>query len=265
MAVIKSQFAGSFVKDAIVLDMGDLRRQGDQLREAAKAQADGLVAEAKVKAAELAKTAENEAKTRGFEQGMAQGLEQGRKTGHAEALNKMQAQLNQIQQGWLGAAQAWNDQRAQMDREARQAVLQLGLLFAEKVVQRVIQVDPMVIVDQLAESLAYVMRPTDVTVHINPEDRPALEESMPQLIAGLPHLLHVRLVDDATVARGGCTIQYGQGRIDATVHTQMQRLVELMIPSDETHGDANGSQTLETLANANELPPASTDASPEQA
>ncbi len=237
MAVIKHQLAGAFVKDAIVLDMGDLRRQADNIVDAAKAQAQRIITDAKAKAVDILNAAEAEGKSRGLSQGQQQGLEKGRQAGHAEALAKAQTQLQQIQQGWLAAAQAWNDQRVLMDREAREAVMQMGLIFAEKVVQRVIQVDPLVIVDQLAEALSYVMRPTDVTVQINPADRPAIEEALPQMLAGLSQLEHVRLVDDATVSRGGCRIAYGQGRIDATVETQMERLVSLMIPSEDASGE----------------------------
>jgi flagellar assembly protein FliH len=230
MAVIKNQFAGGFVKDAIVLDMADLRRQADRMREAARQEADRIIAEAKSMAAALVKSAEAEARARGLEQGTRQGIEQGQRSGHAEALARSQAQLQQLQQGWLAAAQAWDDQRAAMDRDARQAILELGVLFARKVVHRTIDVDVRVVVEQVTEALRYVMRPTDVTIAIHPLDRPVLEEAMPQLAAGLPNLTHVRLVDDEATGRGGCTVTYGQGRIDATAETQLQRLVELLLP-----------------------------------
>jgi len=233
MAIIKNQFAGGFVKDAIVLDMADLRRQADRMRDAARQEADRIIADAKARAAELMRTAEIEAKTRGLEQGTQQGIDQGKRSGHAEALAKSQAQLQQLQQGWLAAAQTWDGQRAAMDRDARQAILELGLLFARKVVHRAIDVGARIVVEQVAEALRYVMRPTDVTIAIDPADRPVLEEAMPQLAVGLPNLTHVRLVDDEKIGRGGCVVTYGQGRIDATVETQLRRLVELLLPSSK--------------------------------
>ncbi len=265
MPVIKNHLAGGFVKDAIVLDMGDLRRQADQLRDAAKAQAQRMLDEAQAQADELMRKAEAEAQARGHEQGLAQGLEQGRAAGHAEALGKSQAQLRQLQQGWLAAAQAWDEQRVRMEREAKQVILQLGLLFAEKVVHRAIQADPMVVVDQVAQALAYVMRPTDVSVHIHPADRPALAEAMPQLLAGFAHLQHVHLIDDESLTRGGCSIAYGQGRIDATIETQMKRLVELIIPSDESPaatGRADEAQPDPLMANPSTPAPHTGDENP---
>ena len=40
---------------------------------------------------------------------------------------------------------------------------------------------------------------------------------------------HVTLVDDEAVGRGGCVLGYGQGRIDASIETQIQRLVESVV------------------------------------
>ncbi|MEX2213099.1 MAG: FliH/SctL family protein [Phycisphaeraceae bacterium] len=237
MAVIKNQLAPNYLRDAIVLDMGDLRRQADRLREAAQQQADQIIADAQAKAALVAKQSRADAEKAGHDQGLLKGTEEGLKKGHAEALARSDAQLKQIQNAWLEAAAGWSAQREQAERDARQTILRLGLIFAEKVVQRVVQVDSEVIVDQLAEAICYVLRPTDVTVRINPADRAAVDEAMPQLLKGLAHLEHVEVAEDDTITRGGCMVAYGQGRIDATVDTQMRRLVELIIPDGNAPTD----------------------------
>ena len=230
MPVLKHQSAPTFVRDAIVLDMSDLRAQADRIRSVAEAEAQRILAEARAKAAELAVSAESEARQKGHEQGLKQGLEEGRKSGHAEALSRSAAQLTQIQKAWIDAAAAFDAQRDEMERQVADSVLKLALVFAEKVVRRTVLVDPQTIVRQLADAISYVLRPCDVKVSIHPDDRPALEQAMPQLLAGLTHLKHVQLVDDTTLDRGGCFLAYGQGRIDATVDTQLRRLVEMMLP-----------------------------------
>jgi flagellar biosynthesis/type III secretory pathway protein FliH len=157
-------------------------------------------------------------------------------------MTKSSAQLLQLQKAWLDAAGGWNEQREQADRDARQSILRLGLMFAEKIVQRVVQVDSEVVVDQLAEAISYVLRPTDVTIRINAADRPTIDEALPALLKGLSNLQHVDVVDDDSISRGGCVVTYGQGRIDATIDTQMRRLVEMLIP------DATTSAALDVVA-----------------
>ena len=245
MPVIKQQSARTFTRDAIVLDMSDLRAQADRIKAAAEAEAQRIIAAAHAHAAEITSGAESEARAKGHEQGLQQGLEEGRKTGQADALARASAQLGQIQKSWVEAAASWDAQRDAMEREAADSVLRLALLFGEKVTRRAIAVDEQVVVRQLGDAISYVLKPCDVKVSIHPEDRPALEQALPKLLAGLTHLKHVHVVDDAGLARGGCVLAYGQGRIDATVDTQLRRLVELMLP----HGaDANTSEQNEQTA-----------------
>ena len=109
-------------------------------------------------------------------------------------------------------------------------MLDLSLAMAQKLVHRVVEIDRSVVIEQVAQALACVLRPMDVSVRIHPDDRDAIQEAMPQLMAEFPQLKRVHLVEDAAVGRGGCVMQYGQGRVDATVQTQLRRVVELMVP-----------------------------------
>lgn len=239
MPILKQQRAAPMLKEAIVLDMGDLRRQAEQLKQAARDQAERIIADAEQRAVSIAEQAGAEASSRGYEEGLAKGLEEGRQQGHAEALQQAAQQFAAIQQAWTKALQTWEQNRHDMATDARQTVLRVALLFAEKVVQRVIEVDPSVIADQLAEALQYVLRPTEVNVHIHPDDRPALDETLPAVLNEFENVTQVHLVHDEKLTRGGCTISYGQGRIDATVDTQFRRIAAMLLP-DGTPPAASG-------------------------
>lgn len=232
MPVVARTAAASLLKEAIVLDLGDLTRQGEQIIAAARAKADQIVAQARQEALDQAQEIRQRALAEAQAEGLAQGLREGRQTGHAEALAQSRAALEQLQQQWTLALAQWQESRAALEREARQGVLELGLALGEKLVQRIIEVDPTVIVDQLAAALDHVLKPLEVTVSINPQDRPVLAEALPGLIAQFPHLKAIHLKDEPAVAAGGCQLRFGQGSIDATVQTQLRRIVELLLPSD---------------------------------
>ncbi|MEE9211598.1 MAG: FliH/SctL family protein [Phycisphaeraceae bacterium] len=233
MAVIKSPNAETFLKDAVSLDLGDLSRQAARLRAAAEAKAAQIIAAAEAEAARLTETAS----AKGFDEGHARGLEQGigegSTRGRAEALEKSAEQFEQIQQVWGDTVQQLEADRADIHRQARTAVLDLAIHMAEKLVRRIIEVDRTVVIDQVAQALSYVLRPVDVTVRICPDDRRVLEEAMPDLLNSFSHLEHVQLVDDPAISSGGCVVTYGQGRIDATIETQLERVIELMRPQNE--------------------------------
>lgn len=234
MPVLKASRHGqSFAKDAIVLDLGDLGRQAARLRAAAEAKAAQIITDAERHAAQLVEGAE----TRGFEQGRQagyeQGLAEGREQGHSEALAAAADNLAKLQQAWTDVANQLDGHRREMDREARQAVLEFALKLSEKVVHRVIEVDPTVVVDQVAGALAHVLRPLDVIVRVNPADKPLLEKAIPELMSEFRHFEHIHLFDDENISCGGCMVTYGEGEIDATLEMQMQRILDLILPSAE--------------------------------
>lgn len=231
MPVMKHDDAQPVIKDAIVLDLGDVSRQAKRLLAAAETKARQILASAKQEADRLIAAAHEQGTEKGYEQGLEKGLSEGQASGHDEALQQRAEQLDQLQKAWIDAATTWESQRQTMEREARRCVLALALSFADKIVHRTIQTDDQVILDQVSAALAHVLQPTEVTIRICPEDRPVLEQAMPQLIARLDKNHHVRLADDPTIKPGGCVVSHGQGCIDASIDTQLNRLVRLLVPA----------------------------------
>ncbi len=239
MPLMKSNEADKVLGSAIVLDLGDIGRQADQLKAAAKRKAEAIIAEAERRADELATRAHDEAfeagRVEGLEQGNADGLKQGTQKAMAEA----RQQFQQLQAAWQQAADDWDEQRQTMQRLAQETILRFALRFAERIVHRVVEVDRSVIVDQLAAALAYVLKPTAPTVRIHGDDRSSLEEAMPDLLAQFNQIESLELVEDAQIERGGCVVCYGQGRIDATVQTQLDRLVRSILPDEMEQVQSN--------------------------
>ena len=234
MAVIKNAETAGMLKEAIVLDLGDIARQAAQIEAAAQAKASGIEAAARDRAAQLTENAGAE----GFEQGKAAGIEagreEGREQGRLEAFAQAEAELNQLQQTWAQTGEQLEEYRKTIAMEARQSVLELAMRLAEKIVHRTVQVDNTVVVDQVAAAFTYALGDYDVTVRISPDDRPTLEQAMPGLMDQFGRFEHVKLVDDGEIRRGGCVLSFGQGCVDATLDTQLRRIVELLMPEPET-------------------------------
>ncbi len=230
MAVLKNIAANRAIKDAIVLDMADLREQAAGIIADARREAKAIVDEALKQEKDIAAQAHDEAFAQGQQEGEAKGLAEGLEQGRTEARQQMQDQLEQLQQVWVAAGESWEADRREIERETNRAVLGFAELVAKKVVHRVIEVDQQVAVDQVAGALQHVLGPMDVTVHICPSDRPTVEHALPKLAERMGQFEHVRLVDDEAVGPGGCMVSYGQGRIDATIEKQVDRLTALLWP-----------------------------------
>lgn len=230
MPVLKQHNNTPAMREAIVLDLGDIGAQAARIRAAAETQASKIIAEARAKSESFADQLHDEAEKRGYAVGLEKGIAEGREQGRAEALAESAEQLSQLTAAWSQVATDWEQQRVDMDREARQAVLSFALSAAEKIVHRVIEVDESVVVDQAAQALSLVLSAHDASVCIHPVDRPILEDALPDLVRELATLEHIDLVDDESITPGGCVVVFGQGRVDATVERQLQRLVDLILP-----------------------------------
>lgn len=231
MALIKSNTAGTLVKGAIVLDLGDVAQQAKRLRESAEQQAAQTIAAGRREAQAQAAAIREEARQQGHKAGYEQGLQEGRDAGRKEAHQEMLQALAALEARWSQAAAQFDAQQAQLDREARMAVLELAVKLAHKIVHRVVEVDPAVVQDQVAEALSHVLRPHDVTIRVHPLDHALAAEALPKLTAQFRELRHVQVVEDQAVDRGGCIVSAGQGEIDARVETQLQRISELLLPA----------------------------------
>lgn len=231
MPVLKQNHSTPAMREAIVLDLGDIGAQAARIRAAAEAEASKIIAEAQAQSETLAEKLCHEAEQKGFAQGVEKGDAEGREQGRAQALADATEQLNQLVTAWSQVAMDWEQQRIEMEREARQAVLDFALSAAEKIVHRVIEVDESVVVDQAAQALSLVLSTQDATVCVHPVDRPILEDALPELLKELSALAHVNLIEDESITPGGCVVQFGQGRIDATVERQLQRLTDLILPA----------------------------------
>lgn len=264
MALIKSKQADALIHDAIVLDLGDLRRQANLLQEKATADAAAIVERAHqdtqhIRTAADQRTAQaetlcEEAEKRGFEEGFAKGheagLEAGRLAGHEAALKQTNEALEQLQTAWIAAANQWDSDRMRMLQEARESMLHVAVEMAQKIVHRVPQVDPTIVVDQVAQAVRHIADPQDAKVHVHPQDMAMIEEALPSILKKLGVAAHLHLIEDTECEPGGCVVTAGSGRVDAQLDAQLQRLVEAMLPLPEktintSTSPANGNPTSE--------------------
>ncbi len=239
MALIRNANAGAVARHAIVLDLGDLREQGDRMLRAARAEAEKIVAAARTERERIVAGAEEEGRAKGYAVGLAQGQVAGRQEAREAALVEHREELGGVEAAWRSALTDFESRREDLVQGALRDVLRLAAQIAGRVTKRTIVLEPAVVQDQLAAVLAVVVRPTELVVRINPEDRAIVERALPGLMAAAPAIRHAQIVDDPGVERGGCVARTradtesgdaGGGEIDARIGTQLDRMVETLLP-----------------------------------
>lgn len=235
MALLKHADAGHVVREAIVLDLGDLQRQADQLRAAARKEAERIVADARRERERLIADAAEVGRQEGFEKGLAQGRAEGLALGKTEAETIYSSQFSILANAWNSALDDFLSQRQRLIDEARRGVLRLALLIAECAVKRRIETDPSVVIDQVEAALAAISRPTRLMVYVNPEDMPLVAKVLPTMAERFAAAEHAELEADPSLSRGSCVVRtrdIPKAEVDASIDTQLRRLAEVLMPSD---------------------------------
>jgi len=229
MPLVKPNLNQPSIKDAVVLDLGDLAKQADQLKQAAKAQAVAITQQAQEEAQKLVSEGEAKGFEKGHAEGVEQGLVEGRKEGARQALDEAASAYDLLVNQWGQKLDELDQSVRGVQEQSADAVLSFALAFAEKVTKRQIEVDQEAVLPQLEQALAAVLRPVAVTVRANPQDRPLLDDAAPKLVQRFEQVEHLQFIDDDTIERGGCSVTYGRGQVDATIKTQMDRIAALVV------------------------------------
>lgn len=215
----------------VPLDLGDLRRQGDEIRRLAQEEAERVLAEAHAERKRIVANAAQDGHAEGHAKGLEEGRAEGREQGRAEALEQTRADLSALSSKWAEALTLFEDDRSEMLISARQDVLRLALMLAEKVIKRRVESDQRVVLDQIASVLSMISAPTRLTIRVHPSDGELARDALPDMMARCANAQHIEIVEDLSLERGSCIARTpAGGEFDASVRAQLDRIVEELMP-----------------------------------
>ncbi|MFI4916992.1 MAG: FliH/SctL family protein [Phycisphaerales bacterium JB060] len=234
MPMIPRADAASLARDAVVLDLGDLARQGEAMIQRAQRAADRILEEAKAERDRLI----NGAAERGHAEGIAKGLEEGRAKGREEGRTEAIAQhaelLETIRASWAEALADFEKRREGLHAEAERGVVALAVRLGERVAKRAIETDDQAAVLQLREAIELAMRPSRVLVRVSPGDAEAVRAAMPGFSDRLAESASVVVLEDESLSHGSVVVEADESRIDCTIETQLDRIVEALLPGESS-------------------------------
>ncbi len=153
--------------------------------------------------------------------GYAAGYEEGTARGRIEAMQ------------FHGLVESLENSMTSLDQEVADEILALATELARQMVRQTLVVRPESVVDLIREALLQLPQ-AHALIHINPED---LSMAKDYLGEHLSHAGH-RLIEDATITRGGVRIEAAGSQIDATVQTRWRRVMDNLSRSIPWDGEA---------------------------
>jgi flagellar assembly protein FliH len=236
MAVIRGSVAASMLPDAIVLDLGDLARQGKALMDRAEAEAAAIVAQAKVERERLMSGASEQGYSEGRAAGFAQGLAEGKAEGRAEAIKQASKQAEEVMRAWMDAIERFERASEGILATSQKDVIAFAVRFAERITRRMVELDDRAVEPIMAEAIGMVMAGSSMTVRISPSDAKIAHELIGPLLDRIGATSDVHVVEDQSLAHGSCVVRTRSGVIDASVDTMIERMVQTLLPDGVSAG-----------------------------
>ena len=230
MGLIKAQTVPTTVA---TFSMADIETAAKGMLLRARRQAEQVLAEAQVEADALKKQAHATALADGRKEGLATGLEEGRKQGREEALSEQREQLAGLVAALSESAISLDAARIALEAEAKQAVVRLAIMIAQRVTKRQGTLDPEVALANVEDALGLVVQSTSVRIAVHPSHKGTLADVLPRLQMKWPNLKHVELVADGTLTPGGCRVYTAGGQIDGDLQLQLDRIAAELVPAPE--------------------------------
>ncbi len=181
---------------------------GPDPREAARAEAEALLARARDEAEALREAAREE----GFREGQERAREE-------------VAQRIEALEGLLRELAEW---KPRLYEEGRAQVLELVLALVRKILGPLSEQCEEAVVYVTERALQSIADRENVTVRVHPDDLQAVVDAKPAFLETVDGIRQLTVVEDPSVSRGGCRVQTPTAEIDARLETQLEELVRVL-------------------------------------
>lgn len=167
----------------------------------------------------------DQARQKGYADGLAQG--------QAEARKQSEATASELATLW----QSMQRPIANQDNAVSEHLLALVIAVSNAVLRRELSTDSSAIRTILNESLNYLAEcDAPITITLSPADKALVESLLDE------ERLTAELISDTAILRGGCLVQRGDALVDATIENRIRQLIDQLagadIQSTETQVDS---------------------------
>ncbi len=212
--------------------LAETRREAEETRR----QAAQVLEQAKQSLADInarAKTLEDEARKRGFEEGKQQGIKEGipigTEQGRKEEVKRVMEQTENLRENLQQILAQTEVKRESLFADARKSLLRFAIRVAEKIVRARVEVDNEAVLRNIEAAVDLIAQERKLQICINPAEAEVVQEYVPHLKSSSPKFESIHVAPDVSIGRGCCIIRTETGQVDATVQTQLEEIEKQLI------------------------------------
>jgi len=214
-----------YIEEPADEEQPEIRPTPEEIHKEAKAQAEEIIKQAKKKADEIREKAQkesevllrqvqDEAKEKGYSQGLDLGKEEGIKSWEG-----LFQKFDQKVSGLLDQSEKWKE-------DFPGQVIDLAIEIAKRIINEEVKGDPEIIVPRVRDTLKELAQVGDVLIKVSPEDYPLMDAAKEKIFAENGGLKKINLMANEELESGDFLIETQFGGIDGRVKTQLELLSE---------------------------------------
>ena len=226
--VLKAGLSGKIIRRLDALDLADHVGEARTVVEEARRQSEAIIEEANNRARRDGENAGEHARLEGYERGYQEGLSAGRSAASEQAKIEFAEQHGNLVAMMQAAIAGVDGIKEQLRLEAEADVLEFVVLAASKLTFVIGDLHREAAAENLRRSLVLVADKTSIRIRCNPKDAETLREVVESLAQSTDRARHVVLMEDDSIAAGGCVVQSGSAEVDATLETQVAQMAAML-------------------------------------
>jgi len=240
--VIKAGQTAPILRRLTTVDLADHLAEARAVIESAKRRAALILAQAESEAGKRVADAVAEAdearrsgQESGFHQGREEGLAAGAEAARRDAAERFAAEQVNLVTALQGAVRDIENVKETLRVTAERDVVDFALRIARKLTFATAEVHREAAVENLRRALKLVDVQTSLTIHVNPVDMETARQFAPAMLETLEKADGLRILSDESISPGGCIVEGPRTRVDATLETQAEELIGLLLGEAARH------------------------------
>ncbi len=227
--VIKACETGPLLRRLSNVDLADHLAEARSVIADAERRASRIVAGAEAEAAKALAAARQGGYEAGHRSGYTEGVEAGHQAAHKESIQRFEQQQDHLVAGMQAAIESIDEIKEGLRIAAEKDLLEFAVQVATKLTFAIGKMHRESAVENLERAIRLVGAQTDLTIRVHPDDLAAMDMFARDVLKQVNASRAVDLVADESLAPGGCLVDSGCTRIDATLETQVAEIVSLLL------------------------------------
>jgi flagellar assembly protein FliH len=220
----------------------DIEAEAQAIVQRATRRAAEIAAAARAQAQREAAEARAAAHAAGLEEGRRRGLEDIRREAAQRAHDDARQRLGSLASALASGVRDFESAKRRLLAEAEAGLIELALAAARRACKLAAGASSEAALANARHVIALARDDADLVLHVSPADAEALRGALPDLLREIECAQHVTLHVDESLSAGGCVLRGRNGRVDADLDAQLDRLAESLLGRSEPAAAADGAQ-----------------------